>query len=454
MPIFEGTERSDRLSGTVGADRIFGLNRGDRILGLEGSDTLFGDAGNDSLFGGSGEDSLDGGDGDDLLSPGGNSSYDAIEASFGSDTIDFTGAGSESDYDPYYSLFNRIEASFGGFSATIRKFYDFGAGPELESTDTLVNVNDVNARSGLIYVTGTSGNDSSSVNRARGPELRFFVGEGEDTVRGDSRTFESILISAPEVRQFGDPDYDPLRDDPDHGVDIAIVASTSSGQMTGASRSLTSIEGIARFSGIDLVIGTFRNDVFTGGRGADRFRPGEGEDGMDGRRGFDTVLYDSSRIYGTRIDLEAGEATALYLTSNGRRAWSDGLRSVEGVVASSGSDLIFGSRSGNRLDGADGDDRLDGRNGADTLIGGDDVDRLVGGGGRDRFVFDGDDGDDRIADFANGSDRIQITEGAARFSDLSISQVGRHAVVSFSETAVTLLRTNVSVLDASDFVFG
>src|SRR5690606_27973204 len=104
-------------------------------------------------------------------------------------------------------------------------------------------------------------------------------------------------------------------------------------------------------------------------------------------------------------------------------------------------------------------DRLLGGTGNDTLTGGAGNDVLSGGSGADVFVFSVRDNADRISDWQNGSDVIQIVAGTYdgerydSFDDLTITQSGSNTVVSFGGTTVTLTGINSGLLDASDFVF-
>lgn len=455
MPVFLGDDRGNTLNGGVGADVMRGLGGADRMSGGFGADKLFGEAGNDSLFGGGGSDTLDGGDGDDVIKPGTNIDYDVVEASCGSDTIDFIGADAGLRYRVYYSDFSRIEMTIDATWGSVRKFVSGSSRPTYDSTDHLINLNLIDPQDGRLYISGTAGDDVYTVRRSSGPRLEFKVGAGNDTVHGDPRTFERINFSwAPQ--SLVDPDTDYL------GLDIRITSSTATGQMTGTARTMVGAATTTRFSAVDEILGTNGNDLFIGGNGADHFRMREGDDGMDGRGGFDTVSYGSSEIVETRVDLALGEAWKVFVydpisdhASAIRRDYNDALVNVEAVLgAAEGRDHIRGSAAANRLDGQGGDDRLEGRAGDDTLIGGDGNDRLRGDGGRDRYEFDGEDGNDRITGFQNGLDRIQITEGARRFADLSIAQLGGNVVIDFEDTTVTLVRVNRSAIDASDFLFG
>src|SRR5690606_31848077 len=70
-----------------------------------------------------------------------------------------------------------------------------------------------------------------------------------------------------------------------------------------------------------------------------------------------------------------------------------------------GDDVLSGGSGNDALEGGAGDDILAGGSGNDILHGGLGDDVLTGGEGDDIFVFGG---EDRIADFSIGSDRIDL----------------------------------------------
>lgn len=135
-------------------------------------------------------------------------------------------------------------------------------------------------------------------------------------------------------------------------------------------------------------------------------------------------------------------------------------------------DLLYGHLGDDFLQGDAGSDFLVGGSGDDTLLGGGRNDRLVGGRGDDSFVgggagdefvmqFNGN-GHDRIVDFQDGSDVIDIAAlGVANFAALDASGAIRAAngflVIDFQEVGASgSLRIDnlaLSDLDATDFVF-
>ncbi|HHG91042.1 MAG TPA: protease [Devosia sp.] len=102
---------------------------------------------------------------------------------------------------------------------------------------------------------------------------------------------------------------------------------------------------------------------------------------------------------------------------------------IENAKGGTGSDVVVGNGAKNILRGNDGEDTLRGQNSNDKLFGGSDNDKLFGGkgkdkldggegndklkgnGGNDKFVFKSNYGEDRILDFKNNKDIIQLDDG-------------------------------------------
>jgi len=135
--------------------------------------------------------------------------------------------------------------------------------------------------------------------------------------------------------------------------------------------------------GFDFLLGTLSNDT------------------MRGFAGNDTIqgLGENDRIFGDREnDLLAGDEGA------------------DTVSGGQGSDTIYGGQ---------GEDGIFGDRGHDLLIGGEGRDILTGGAGEDLFIIERTSTAstiteaDIITDFANGNDKIVLTEGM-KFSDLEL----------------------------------
>ena len=132
--------------------------------------------------------------------------------------------------------------------------------------------------------------------------------------------------------------------------------------------------------------------------------------------------------------------------------------------------VMYGNNANNKLKGYGGDDTLDGRKGNDKLFGGNGDDTMdggrgndiyKGGDGADTFVFSTGSDRDKIKDFdaASGAEDIDLSGLASvtGFSDLKnnhMAQVGGNVVIDGgSGDVLTLVRTDIGDLDASDFLF-
>ena len=118
-----------------------------------------------------------------------------------------------------------------------------------------------------------------------------------------------------------------------------------------------------------------------------------------------------------------------------------------------GQDFLAGNGGADLLRGGGGRDDLEGGGGRDTLNGGRSADELTGGGGRDVFQFRTGDGFDRITDFQQDRDRIEILRGADAFNDLDISQSGDDVLISFANVRVLVEDQDEGDFAASDFIF-
>lgn len=127
---------------------------------------------------------------------------------------------------------------------------------------------------------------------------------------------------------------------------------------------------------------------------------------------------------------------------------------------SSGADVIKGNAGDDKLYGLAGNDKLYGDGGKDTLDGGAGNDYLTGGADADVFRFSGKWGSDKIADFQDGIDRIDLRGNALNFSALSITQVNADSdgrvddvVVKAGGQTLTLLNMQKAMIGAADFLF-
>ena len=187
---------------------------------------------------------------------------------------------------------------------------------------------------------------------------------------------------------------------------------------------------------------------------------------LNGGVGIDTIDFrDFSE--GVTFTLANG-AKEQFVSGNDRAFIETGFENLKG---SAFDDSLTGDGKANRLEGEDGNDRLFGGGGSDVLLGGRGKDVLTGGGGHDRlagdrgndllrgnggndvFVFGPNGAKDRIADFEQGADMIEIAGHAGGFAGLTIATSGTSLVVTYDGGQVTLLKEAGTVLTAADFDF-
>ncbi|NBT82981.1 MAG: calcium-binding protein, partial [Betaproteobacteria bacterium] len=141
---------------------------------------------------------------------------------------------------------------------------------------------------------------------------------------------------------------------------------------------------------IEHVTATRFDDNLRGNSSTNWFRPGAGNDTVDGQAGRDVVMYEDATA-GVEIDLRAGVA-----------------RSASSVDAGVGNDILIsieaahGSRFDDKVTLSDAGGYVFGRAGNDTLIGGAGSDNLIPGSGNDSI--DGGEGYDTVDYFDDGYD--------------------------------------------------
>ena len=245
---------------------------------------------------------------------------------------------------------------------------------------------------------------------------------------------------------------------------LTVMGNTGNNTITSGAGDDTVMAGagddtIYTGSGDDKVEAGNGNDLIIGGEGA-------GDDSYDGGSGTDTIKYTSATA-GITVDLLKGKATS---TAGKDRAkiGNDTITSVENLIAGYHSDRLLGTNGRNSIQGLSGNDKLYGRNGHDKLNGGTgndklygakgkDVligaagndylkggsghDKLVGGqgndqlwgqAGRDTFVLSEGSGYDRIMDFTDGVDRIQVGSGV---DNLMIKNRNGHVFIYEAKTS-------------------
>ncbi|MGB3518172.1 MAG: hypothetical protein WBA43_17065, partial [Elainellaceae cyanobacterium] len=130
------------------------------------------------------------------------------------------------------------------------------------------------------------------------------------------------------------------------------------------------------------------------------------------------------------------------------------------LIGGTGNDLLNGGADNDRIFGQAGNDRIFGGSGRDILLGGSGNDRIDGGpgndvittgAGRNLIVIRQNDGFDRVTDFQNNQDRIDLV--GLSFGQLSIVQQRDDVLIRLGSTNLLRLEnTNLSAINQADFV--
>lgn len=201
---------------------------------------------------------------------------------------------------------------------------------------------------------------------------------------------------------------------------------------------------LAGGDGNDRLLGEAGNDTLNGGGGKDELKGGDGNDGFFGGGGDD-------RIFG-----ENGDDT---LYGDGGNDMLNGGAGADVLRGGSGNDGFFGGGGDDRIYGEAGTDTIYGDGGNDRIDGGSGDDVLRGGAGRDEFVLATGSGSDRILDFEDGLDRIDLSHltGISSLADLTIIGLSptETAIVFWDGTATVTLRVAGAaphVIDGGDLI--
>ncbi|MEM8794323.1 MAG: M10 family metallopeptidase C-terminal domain-containing protein [Pseudomonadota bacterium] len=481
---------NDTLIGGAGNDVIFGGEGDDIILGGTGNDMLYGDAGIDELSGDEGDDTLYGGDGGDALIGGagadtldGGNEADYLEGNEGDDTL-FGGSGGDLIGGDTLVAIEEADGTVTGYTSvdsgndTIRggdgndTIYG-GAGDDLLYGDTGNDV--VDGGEGADLLEGGEGDDlllgnAGDDNLVGGIGTDILEGgEGNDTLTGGVGD-DVVYGDAGDDTLISDQGNDTLRGG--DGNDIYEI------EIMGGMVTISDASGI---DGIKLTNGYKAKDVLLEVDGEDlivRSRADaahsiriEGQLGADGPL-IETVFFenDSFEINIANVMIGSEGNDEILGTSE-----DDTILSLEGddsvfglgghdfIDGGPGNDIIYGGDGSDTVHGSGADDLLSGDLGDDTVVDGMGSDRLIGGAGADTFVITNNDGDtDRVLDFEDGVDAIDlssfgrefVTEKQMQLFGYDIAQSGVNATITLKDGQTLIVEeTAASSLSESDFQF-
>ena len=365
----QGLAGHDTLKAGDGDDTVIGDEGNDSLYGNKGQDTLIGGIGDDRLYGGNGNDLLVGGEGNDYLH-GGSYGSDLLQGGAGDDTLVVGLYGSKPSGKWIGSTF---EGGTGNDTLT-------GSGHRDTYLFNLGDGQDIITKGGNDILRFGENITESDIRYSRiGEDLIFTHTNNSDqiTVTGwygeSNRRLERV--------EFADGiiwDQDTL-----HTPGLSLIGTTQDDVITTTGSYGETLQGLAGHDtlkagdGDDTLIGDGGNDFLYGDKGQDTLVGGMGDDHLYGSRGND---------------------------------W---------LIGGEGNDYLSGGNYGSdHLQGGDGDDTLivgtygskqSGRWVGSTLEGGQGNDTLTGSAHQDTYVFNRDDGQDRIVT-QGGKDVLELGE--------------------------------------------
>ena len=504
-----GSEGHDRLFGEVGDDDLYGDEGDDELQGGDDDDQLFGGIGDDELYGDGGDDELDGGDGNDQLF--GKAGADEMDGGDGIDWVSYltsdtgvtvnlttgTGTGGDAQGDVIASVENLVGSNYADVltgDAVANILHGLDGDDEILGNGG----NDVlEGGAGADELNGGLGVDTVSyLNSDAGITLDLVEGTGEgghaendvitgienvtgsdygDTITGDNAANQLEGGNGDDSLQGGGG-ADRL--DGGDGIDWVYYGSSDTGVTVNLEEGtgegghaegdvIIDVESVQASQYRDVLIGNESanilqgldgNDELRGSGGRDILEGSAGSDRLDGGSGIDTVSYQFSDA-GVTVNLEDD-------TSEGGHAEGDVIVNVENIRGSDHEDVLTGNGNANFLQGLDSDDEIQGNGGDDLLFGEAGADRLDGGEGADRlygnedgdtFIFGAGHGDDRIFDFNNDEDQIDLSAfSLSGFDELTITSISDSVKIDLTEHGggtILLQNFDAANLDAADFLF-
>ncbi len=460
------------ILGGGGNDTVTGSNMSDQLFGNEGNDRLIGGNMQDFLFGGAGADTLVGGNGNDQIYV--DSAGDVVDGGSGTDRVLIeTDTGAILNLSGWSSV-ERIDGGDGGDQINASVFASSILIIANGGNDSLFGgeANDVIfGNSGNDRLTGNDGNDV------------LVGGSGVDTMNGGDGDDTFFLDGSADV-VFGGTGLDRARfDNGVLGVNLDLVGwsgldrlNATLGNDTIDASSQASELVLNGNTGDDSVIGGSMADFLFGGFGNDTLVGNNGNDSMWGNAGDDTFfggagddLFFLSET-GDRVEDGGAGFDRVFLTKAALSIAIDatwtGIERVDGVA---GSETIDASGYASELTivGNDGADSITGGFGSDVIFGNDGADRLNGGAGgndflyggaadgyADLFVFEDGAGTDRVFEFEDGFDLIDVTaiSGISSFGDLTITAAGSNTNVTAGAETVVLVGIDSTSITSDDFI--
>lgn len=326
------------------------------------------------------------------------------------------------------SLFgtDQVLVNNGDLSSSVAGIYATGSGK------TIVNNGDITAGTGL-ELTGAGTVTNNGVIDAGVAGIRWVDSSSTLTL---GKTSE-ITSDGPNMGNG----LGVIRDN-----DMGIASRTvNSGAITAANFSFSGLEGNETL----INRGTMSGDVYLG-NGDDTFdnRKGTLTGEVDGGSGSDTYFMGAKPFSIIEVDGAAGTDTLKSTITRHLEAGWD----IENLYLLGKANInAYGDASANHVFGNKGNNYLAGLEGADEL---------TGGTGKDTFLFRTDDGTDKIMDFENGVDKIDLSiwDSVSSFADIKDKGYlfyvdGNTVITDGMGEELTLVDFRIGKLDRTDFVF-
>ena len=398
-----------------------------------------------------------------------NGRHQAIWDAGGADVIDFSAAMVDAVVNLNAATLD-VEAGGGGWlSYTVDgTAYDWRTGQYVDATDNAYSI-----AYGVVIENGFTGaGDDTLTGNAVANVLR--AGAGNDTLVGGLGN---------DTLDGGAGDDTAIYTDAAAGVEVYLNAGIARGAH--GNDTLASIEALLGSAFDDRLVGDASDNELFGGAGNDIVKTkggtstafgGEGDDRVIGGDGVDTLNGNAGS------DILSGLAGNDVLLGGVGNDFLYGGRDDDEVVGGAGDDVLRGNlgndtlrdaQGENRFYGGGGNDIMEGGSGRDFMIGEGGSDRLVGGAGDDNlsggfvdrddgrtdtFVFTPGGGYDRILDFEDGTDLIDLQAyDYDTFFEIqgliSSAGGGANARIDFgSGNTIYLFDVTAAQLDGSDFV--
>lgn len=396
-------------------------------LGATGNsldNTLVGNGGNNRLDGGAGADALNGGAGDDIYIVDNAADQVTENAAEGNDTVlasvsyaltanvehltltgvaDLAGVGNDLDNVIIGNSGNNVlDGSLG--ADTLRG----GAGDDTYQVDNLADVvvEDVGAGSDSVFATVSYALSANVENltlkgtanlAGTGNDLdNVIVGNSGNNLLDGGTGVDRLIGGQGDDIYFADDAADMAVENAAEGIDSVFASVSYVLPENVENLTITGTASDATGNSLDnLLIGNSGNNVLDGGIGADT---------MSGGQGDDTYIVDDTGDVVMESPNE-GNDTVVASVSYALSA------NVENLTLTGNADLRgIGNGLHNTMIGNGGNNVLVGHGGDDTFAGAAGNDTLIGGSGNDTYIYNLDDGLDRIAD-VGGVNKVQLGAG-------------------------------------------